>query len=348
MKRSPARGIRAVQSVRVGDVFTLVGRTGPKFRVVKVYKAAGVVPSVVGHSLDGKQQTHARIEDIAVHRGTGGRGYHVTAENPRRRLEGRRGGDAARGARERTIRQVTTLDGRTVRLPFPMKEGAYAAWQKTPAGREWRRQHLERPRGNPGPTHVHHPYVFVRRATGSAYGGSDFPTLEKARARGRKLSARLRHSLDIQDVRTGQRYPLEALRTNKKSSRATVQRRRSTRKAGRSVAGGGRYVAQEMRALKRGSSHVRTPAQAVAVGLERARAAGVKVPRRNPPLVIVNPPGAARVVATLGYPVEIRYRHAQDGHYYKHAFKTGDVIELLADGSFRVRNKRGKTLWGDF
>ena len=289
MKRSPARGIRAVQSVRVGDVFTLVGRTGPKFRVVKVYKAAGVVPSVVGHSLDGKQQTHARIEDIAVHRGTGGRGYHVTAENPRRRLEGRRGGDAARGARERTIRQVTTLDGRTVRLPFPMKEGDYAAWQKTPAGREWRHEHLERPRGNPGPT-----------------------------------------------------------QTNKKSSRATVQRRRSTRKAGRSVAGGGRYVAQEMRALKRGSSHVRTPAQAVAVGLSRARAAGVKVPRRNPPLVIVNPPGAARVVATLGYPVEIRYRHAQDGHYYKHAFKTGDVIELLADGSFRVRNKRGKTLWGDF
>lgn len=142
------------------------------------------------------------------------------------------------------------------------------------------------------------------------YGGSDFPTLEKARARARRYSAALRRKLEIHDTSTGKLYPVEG--TNPPRSRKG-QRRRTTRKAGRAIAGGGRS---------------RT--------------------RDNPPLVVVNPPRGARVAGVLGVPLEIKYKHAQDGKYYRHTFKRGDVIELMADGSFRVRNRDGKTLWGDF
>lgn len=43
----------------------------------------------------------------------------------------------------------------------------------------------------------------------------------------------------------------------------------------------GEFVREEMHALRRGSTHVRSAAQAVAAGLSRARAAGVRVPLPN-------------------------------------------------------------------
>lgn len=47
-------------------LFKLSGTTGPTFEVVKQYKAAGFIPTVIGHTLDGKLQTHARIEDVDI------------------------------------------------------------------------------------------------------------------------------------------------------------------------------------------------------------------------------------------------------------------------------------------
>jgi hypothetical protein len=44
--------------------FTLPGRTGAPFKVIKVYDAAGFIPSVLGESIDGKWRTAARIADV--------------------------------------------------------------------------------------------------------------------------------------------------------------------------------------------------------------------------------------------------------------------------------------------
>lgn len=43
--------------------FSLIGRPGVIFRVVKRYHAAGFIPSVVGVTLDGEKQTVAREAD---------------------------------------------------------------------------------------------------------------------------------------------------------------------------------------------------------------------------------------------------------------------------------------------
>ena len=43
--------------------FRLIGRT-TRLRVVRKYSAAGFLPAVVGHTIDGKFQTAARIADI--------------------------------------------------------------------------------------------------------------------------------------------------------------------------------------------------------------------------------------------------------------------------------------------
>lgn len=53
--------------LRVGDDFRLIGNT-ETFKVVKTYKAAGFIPSVVGVS-EGKQRriTHARVVDTCRH-----------------------------------------------------------------------------------------------------------------------------------------------------------------------------------------------------------------------------------------------------------------------------------------
>src|SRR5574337_338448 len=58
-------------------------------------------------------------------------------------------------------------------------------------------------------------------------------------------------------------------------------------------------------------------------------------PKRNPPLVVIGNPGAH----TLGYPLSIRYQHAEDGLFYEHKFGDDDVIELMQDGTLRIRNK---------
>ena len=44
--------------------FTLIGYPTLIFKVVKRYQAAGFIPSVVGHTLDGKRQTVARVADV--------------------------------------------------------------------------------------------------------------------------------------------------------------------------------------------------------------------------------------------------------------------------------------------
>lgn len=43
--------------------FILQGNT-TVFTLVKRYEAAGFIPSVIGHTLDGKRQTAARVADI--------------------------------------------------------------------------------------------------------------------------------------------------------------------------------------------------------------------------------------------------------------------------------------------
>lgn len=50
--------------MKLGDTFTLIGRTGPTFAVVAAYDAAGFIPCVLGYTLDGAQQTHARVADV--------------------------------------------------------------------------------------------------------------------------------------------------------------------------------------------------------------------------------------------------------------------------------------------
>lgn len=46
--------------------FTLISRPTLIFRVVQTYFAAGFIPSVVGHTLDGKRQTVARVADVVA------------------------------------------------------------------------------------------------------------------------------------------------------------------------------------------------------------------------------------------------------------------------------------------
>lgn len=103
------------------------------------------------------------------------------------------------------------------------------------------------------------------------------------------------------------------------------------------------YVAEEMRAMKRGSASVRTPAQAVAVGLSRARAAGVRV-RVKPN------PAASRVAFVLSRRVvDLSYLHAEDKRTpYRHKFSTGVTCQLLSDGSVRLFRPDGRPIWKNF
>lgn len=59
-------------------------------------------------------------------------------------------------------------------------------------------------------------------------------------------------------------------RRPKDGKRSVAQRKRA-----------GEFVREEMHALRRGSRHIRSTAQAVAAGLSRARAAGIRVPLPN-------------------------------------------------------------------
>jgi hypothetical protein len=97
-----------------------------------------------------------------------------------------------------------------------------------------------------------------------------------------------------------------------------------------------------MRAVRRGSKRVRTPAQAVAVGLAKARAAGVRVPRRK------NPPALPVSYVLSDRALEIAYTHLADGKDYQHKFARGVRIQLLADGSARLYRPDGRPLWKNF
>jgi Family of unknown function (DUF6496) len=62
------------------------------------------------------------------------------------------------------------------------------------------------------------------------------------------------------------------------------KRHRGPKRSGKSSsAHAGRYVEQEMKAMKHGSEHVTSRKQAIAVGLSEARRHGVKVPARSHP-----------------------------------------------------------------
>lgn len=74
-----------------------------------------------------------------------------------------------------------------------------------------------------------------------------------------------------------------------------------------------------------------------------------KTTRKNPTLVTFSNPsksGRAGMLSKRAY--EVRYKHIEDGHAYKHEFGPGVCIELLRDGSVRLFHKDGKSLWGDF
>jgi hypothetical protein len=103
----------------------------------------------------------------------------------------------------------------------------------------------------------------------------------------------------------------------------------------------GRFVAAETRAMRRGSTRVRTRAQAVAVGLAKARAAGVRVPRQNPPALPVSYVLSDRAL-------ELAYTHNDDGKDYQHKFAKGVRIQLLADGSIRLYRPDGRPIWRNF
>jgi hypothetical protein len=68
--------------------------------------------------------------------------------------------------------------------------------------------------------------------------------------------------------------------------------------------------------------------------------------RKNPSIVTFGNPGGimSRDV------VEIRYKHAEDGKYYKHSFKPGTVQLFAADGSNRATLLRvdGKPLTSEY
>lgn len=114
----------------------------------------------------------------------------------------------------------------------------------------------------------------------------------------------------------------------------------------------GQFVREEMHRVGR-SAHVRTSKQAIAVGLSRARRAGVRVPQGNPAvLVFGNPPQASRpwdrATIISQRAVAIEYDHVTDGEYYRHDFRQGVVVEALVDGSVRLYRPDGKPIWRMF
>lgn len=111
----------------------------------------------------------------------------------------------------------------------------------------------------------------------------------------------------------------------------------------------GQFVRQEMHEIGK-SKRVRSRKQAVAVGLSRARRAGVKVPRQNPALMIFgNPPRPWDRAAVLSRrAVAIEYDHVQGGKLYRHGFSKGVTVEALADGSVRLYRPDGKPIWRMF
>lgn len=94
--------------IRMGDVFRLTGRT-TEFRVVAKTLAAGFIPTVTGHTLDGKHQTTARAEDVAVLRS--GR-----AKNPR----------GPRRVARKTTRRTTRRNPPTLPVSFVLSDRAIA------------------------------------------------------------------------------------------------------------------------------------------------------------------------------------------------------------------------------
>ncbi len=55
--------IKATVIEREPMYFRLIGQT-TKFRLIAFYDAAGFIPSVIGRTINGHFQTHARLEDV--------------------------------------------------------------------------------------------------------------------------------------------------------------------------------------------------------------------------------------------------------------------------------------------
>jgi len=55
---------RRLGNGRIGRVFVLADRPALKFRCSHTYTAMGSIPCVTGVTLDGKQQTSARVVDV--------------------------------------------------------------------------------------------------------------------------------------------------------------------------------------------------------------------------------------------------------------------------------------------
>jgi hypothetical protein len=64
--------------------------------------------------------------------------------------------------------------------------------------------------------------------------------------------------------------------------RKTIERARRAKKQGKSPSTqAGEFVREEIRHVRRGKHGARSPEQAIAIGLSKARRAGVRVPRQN-------------------------------------------------------------------
>ncbi len=62
----------------------------------------------------------------------------------------------------------------------------------------------------------------------------------------------------------------------------TIQRARRAKRRGRSPSTvAGEFVREEMRHIRRGKHGARSSRQAIAIGLSKARRAGVKIPRKG-------------------------------------------------------------------
>lgn len=95
----------------------------------------------------------------------------------------------------------------------------------------------------------------------------------------RKVMYREVYSRERRAVREDRDMNYEGVRTGQINSKPTT---RSAPMPTKSSVRAARYVRDEMHTLKRGSSpHVQSRKQAVAVGLSKARRAGVRVPART-------------------------------------------------------------------
>lgn len=70
----------------------------------------------------------------------------------------------------------------------------------------------------------------------------------------------------------------------------------------------------------------------------------IDIASHNPPFAVFGNPGGS----VMGEVVEIRYKHHDDGKYYRHPFRAGVLAIALKGGAVLLRHRQGKPLWEDF